>query len=66
MTEGRGIAEETENAVCASCRRRFWCGADLDHCWCDDVLVTPEQREKLAASGLQGCLCPDCLQNLEA
>jgi Cysteine-rich CWC len=45
---------------CESCGREFTCGADEDHCWCNEVKLS---RDHLAVlrEHFERCLCPDCL-----
>ncbi len=57
-------AERRPETRCARCGRPFHCGADSPSCWCDAVELTPAKRERLAALGLQGCLCRECLEGL--
>ncbi len=57
-------AEHRPEVRCARCGRAFHCGADSPTCWCDAIVLTPEGRERLAALGLQGCLCRECLEEL--
>jgi Cysteine-rich CWC len=47
--------------TCESCGREFACGADEDHCWCNELTLT---RDHLAVlrEHFERCLCPDCLR----
>jgi hypothetical protein len=53
----RGMNTQT----CESCGREFACGADDEHCWCNEVTLA---REHLAIlrEHFERCLCPDCLR----
>jgi hypothetical protein len=47
---------------CESCGREFACGArSEDGCWCDALLVSPQQLAVLREHFL-ACVCPDCLR----
>jgi len=47
--------------TCESCGREFGCGADEDHCWCNEITLS---RDHLAIlrEHFERCLCPDCLR----
>jgi hypothetical protein len=47
---------------CESCGREFACGArSEDGCWCDALVVAPDQLAVLREHFL-ACVCPDCLR----
>jgi hypothetical protein len=47
---------------CESCGREFACGARSDDgCWCDALVVSPQQLAVLREHFL-ACVCPDCLR----
>jgi hypothetical protein len=52
------------NAACANCGRLFFCGKNLDDCWCDGLTLSDQQRAALTRARLEGCLCVDCLEAL--
>lgn len=46
--------------ICESCGDDFSCQIALRGCWCQDVAVTDEARQEMAAK-FKDCLCPKCL-----
>lgn len=52
------------NVACAKCGKLFYCGSDADDCWCEGMTLDERQRKALSASGLEGCLCADCLEGI--
>jgi hypothetical protein len=50
---------------CPRCDATFGCGIGTGSCWCRDVHLTVELRDRLAEQ-YDGCLCPACLQELAA
>jgi len=49
---------------CPRCDGAVGCGIATGSCWCAKVTLTPERQAQLAAS-YDGCLCPNCLCELE-
>jgi hypothetical protein len=49
---------------CPRCDARFGCGIGTGTCWCAEVQLTAERQAQLAAE-FDGCLCPECLRELE-
>ncbi len=59
---GDAYAVAMDLRTCESCGREFACGArSEDGCWCDAVVVSPEQLAVLREHFL-ACVCPDCLR----
>ena len=56
---------ETTPAVCPRCSTPFGCGVDEGVCWCAGVSVDEATRAAFAQY-YEGCLCPGCLESLEA
>jgi len=52
-------------SVCEACGNNFVCGAKLTGCWCSEVKLTAEDREKLRAQ-YRNCLCRSCLESLSS
>lgn len=52
-------------SVCESCGEEFTCGATLKGCWCMNVELTDETREKLK-SEFKNCLCKKCLEKFNS
>lgn len=50
-------------SVCESCGETFGCGARLDECWCNDVIISEESAADLKAK-FGDCLCPKCLAKI--
>jgi Cysteine-rich CWC len=55
------VRQGMNTQTCESCGREFACGADDEHCWCNEVTLA---REHLAIlrEHFERCLCPDCLR----
>lgn len=51
-----------EPSVCEACGNEFICGATLKGCWCMNLKLTDEAREKLK-SDYKDCLCQNCLES---
>ena len=50
--------------VCPRCSAPFECGVDTKRCWCRDVALSDATRAAFAEY-YEGCLCRDCLTELE-
>lgn len=51
-----------DSSNCESCGEEFSCGAALRGCWCLEIRLTEETRQKLKES-FRACLCRKCLEN---
>lgn len=54
----------TQPVVCPRCSTPFECSADTGGCWCNEVPLSPKTRAAFAEF-FDGCLCRDCLTQLE-
>jgi len=55
------------NSICPRCGKRFHCGANDSptSCWCAALPnVVPLDGLRENGQTYQGCLCPDCLQDI--
>ena len=50
--------------VCPRCSAPFECGVDTNSCWCREVTL-PGATRAAFAQYYEGCLCRDCLTELE-
>ena len=48
-------------SVCESCGEEFICGATLKGCWCMEIKLSEETRQKLKEN-FRSCLCRNCLE----
>ena len=46
---------------CEACGGHFVCGASIKGCWCLQIRLSPEVRQRLREC-YKECLCPDCLR----
>ena len=51
-------------AVCPRCSTPFDCGIDTGGCWCREVSLDDTARAAFAEF-YDGCLCRDCLTEME-
>ena len=58
-------APPSDTVLCPRCNEGFSCGAKTGGCWCSDVVIADQTRADLATF-YDGCLCPACLQKIEA
>lgn len=63
MARRRAPASKTDR--CPRCGAEFRCGIGTGSCWCREVRLTVELRDRLAEQ-YEGCLCPACLLELAA
>jgi hypothetical protein len=54
----------TQPAVCPRCSAPFACSADTGGCWCNEIALSAKTRAAFAEF-FDGCLCRDCLEQLE-
>jgi hypothetical protein len=50
--------------ACSKCQTNFECKNDAAGCWCEEVVLAPEQLNYLK-NYYNNCLCPSCLKALE-
>lgn len=53
--------EQRPPRQCEACGQAFVCGASLKGCWCVQVKVGAEARQRMREQ-YQDCLCPECLR----
>ena len=54
----------TQPAVCPRCSTPFECSADTGGCWCNEIALSAKTRAAFA-DYYAGCLCRECLTELE-
>ena len=54
----------TISVACPRCAAPFECSADTGGCWCSDIALSPETRAAFTEY-FDGCLCRECLTELE-
>jgi hypothetical protein len=54
----------TDDVICPRCTEIFGCGARTGGCWCAEVTLDDAVRADFAHF-YDGCLCPDCLREVE-
>ena len=52
---------------CPKCGKTFTCDLESgkSRCWCFDIDIDTESLMSLKDSGLEGCLCRECLLNVK-
>ncbi|MCT4639939.1 MAG: cysteine-rich CWC family protein [Bacteroidales bacterium] len=59
------MTDRPKKKECPKCGAEFSCFAETkQRCWCMDVELS-EDTLKVLNSDFNGCLCPDCLNELE-
>jgi hypothetical protein len=57
---------ETNSSICPRCNRKFICQPyNIEQCQCSQIVLSLTTLEFIKTKGYQGCLCIDCLRELE-
>lgn len=51
--------------TCPRCGAGFACGVAAPSCWCSEVELSSQDRDRLSQSH-EGCLCRSCLEHISA
>lgn len=58
--------QKAKSAICPRCNREFLCQPqNIEACQCSQIVLGQTTLEFIMSKGYQGCLCIDCLRELE-